>query len=131
MPRQRAAVAVVVVLSACTQAARAEKPLAVVGHLSQQGQPSAHTGDGYIPEGESISPFDNANPAISNLIRENKSYRIDGTIQTSAKDGMILLDDWLYKLYKDSIIDFEHMMMYAKDQGFLQRKVQEDGTGPK
>ena len=70
------------------------------------------------------------NPAISNLIRENKSYRIDSTIQTSANQGMILLDDWLYKLYRDGIIDFEQMMVYAKDQGFLQRKVQEDGTGP-
>jgi twitching motility protein PilT len=70
------------------------------------------------------------NPAISNLIRENKSYRIDSTIQTSAKDGMILLDDWLYRLYREQMIDFEQMMSYAKDQGFLQRKVQEDGTAP-
>src|SRR5580700_6590872 len=30
------------------------------------------------------------NPAISNLIRENKSFRIDSTIQTSANQGMIL-----------------------------------------
>jgi twitching motility protein PilT len=70
------------------------------------------------------------NPAISNLIRENKSFRIDGTIQTSANQGMILLDDWLFNLYKKDEIDFEHMMMYAKDPGFLQRKVQEGGATP-
>ena len=67
------------------------------------------------------------NPAISNLIRENKSYRIDSTIQTSANQGMILLDDWLYKLYQQGTIDFAQMMGYAKDQGYLQRKVQEAG----
>ncbi|MBA2481038.1 MAG: type IV pilus twitching motility protein PilT [Planctomycetes bacterium] len=67
------------------------------------------------------------NPAISNLIRENKSFRIDSTIQTSGNQGMVLLDDWLYRLYSQGVIDFENMMMFAKDQGFLQRKVQEAG----
>ena len=67
------------------------------------------------------------NSAISNLIRENKTFRIDSTIQTSANAGMILLDDWLFKLYQQGIIDFENMMLKAKDPGFLQRKVQEAG----
>ncbi len=67
------------------------------------------------------------NAAISNLIRENKSYRIDSTIQTSANQGMILLDDWLFKLYQQRVIDFENMMAYCKDQAFLQRKVAEAG----
>jgi twitching motility protein PilT len=67
------------------------------------------------------------NPAISNLIRENKTFRIDSTIQTSANQGMILLDDYLFKLYTQGIIDFEQMMSKCKDQAFLQRKVQELG----
>jgi len=67
------------------------------------------------------------NNAISNLIRENKSFRIDSTIQTSAKDGMILLDDYLLKLYHADIIDFANMMTYAKDANYLQRRVQESG----
>jgi twitching motility protein PilT len=67
------------------------------------------------------------NAAISNLIRENKSYRIDSTIQTSGNQGMILLDDHLFKHYQAGAIDFEAMMSYAKDQSFLQRKVQEAG----
>jgi len=67
------------------------------------------------------------NNAISNLIRENKSFRIDSTIQTSAKDGMILLDDYLLKLYQADIIDFANMMTYAKDTNYLQRRVQESG----
>ncbi|HYE05486.1 MAG TPA: type IV pilus twitching motility protein PilT [Planctomycetota bacterium] len=67
------------------------------------------------------------NPAISNLIRENKSFRIDGTIQTSANQGMILLDDWLFKLYQKGEIAFDAMMSYAKDTGYVQRKVTEAG----
>jgi twitching motility protein PilT len=70
------------------------------------------------------------NPAISNLIRENKSYRIDSTIQTSANQGMILLDDWLFKLHEQGKISYDAMMSYAKDVGFLQRKAQEAGLGP-
>ena len=68
------------------------------------------------------------NAAISNLIRENKSYRIDGTIQTSANQGMILLDDSLYGLYKDGRIDYDGMMTFSKDPNYLQRKVQENGA---
>jgi len=69
------------------------------------------------------------NPAIGNLIRENKSFRIDSTIQTSANQGMMLLDDWLFKLYQQDLIEFQDMMAKAKDRGFLQRKVQEAGMG--
>src|SRR5947209_15951809 len=34
-------------------------------------------------------------PAIQNLIRENKTYRIDSAIQTGRQHGMFLLDDHL------------------------------------
>jgi twitching motility protein PilT len=68
------------------------------------------------------------NPAISNLIREGKTFRIDSSIQTSANQGMILLDDWLFKLYQQGIINFADMMGKAKDTNFLQRKVQEAGA---
>ena len=67
------------------------------------------------------------NPAISNLIRENKSFRIDSTIQTSANQGMILLDEFLFKLFQADKIEFDTMMEYAKDLNYLQRRVQEAG----
>jgi len=38
-------------------------------------------------------------PAIANLIRDNKTYRIDSAIQTGAEKGMRLLDDALVDLY--------------------------------
>ncbi|MHC4744458.1 MAG: type IV pilus twitching motility protein PilT, partial [Planctomycetota bacterium] len=38
-------------------------------------------------------------PAIANLIRENKTYRIDSSIQTGRRLGMQLLDEHLWQLY--------------------------------
>ena len=46
-------------------------------------------------------------PAISNLIRENKTYRIDSSIQTGRKHGMILLDDSLFNLWKQGLVEEE------------------------
>ena len=41
------------------------------------------------------------NSAIGNLIRENKTFRITSAIQTGAKQGMVLLDDSLFQLWKE------------------------------
>ena len=46
-------------------------------------------------------------PAISNLIRENKTYRIDSSIQTGRKHGMILLDDSLFNLWRQGLVEEE------------------------
>ena len=46
-------------------------------------------------------------PAIANLIREKKINRIISTIQTSAKQGMITMDDYLMTLYKRGVITGE------------------------
>ncbi len=63
--------------------------------------------------------------AIENLIRENKCFRIDGTIQTSSKQGMILLDDFLYDLFRDQKITYADMMRFAQYPEDLQKKVKE------
>lgn len=47
------------------------------------------------------------NSAVSNLIRENKVSQIKTAIQTSAKDGMISMDNSLLKLYKEGVISKE------------------------
>jgi len=46
-------------------------------------------------------------PAIQNLIRENKSYRITSSIQTGHKYGMNLLDEHLLALYRKGIVTYE------------------------
>jgi len=64
------------------------------------------------------------NPAISNLIRENKTYRIDSSIQTGKKFGMQLLDEHLWALYADGAISAEDMLESARHPGELKVKVE-------
>jgi twitching motility protein PilT len=59
-------------------------------------------------------------PAISNLIRENKSYRIDSNIQTGKKLGMQLLDEHLWQLYESGRITLEELLDKGRDPGALQ-----------
>jgi len=49
-------------------------------------------------------------PAISNLIRENKTFRIDSMIQTGKKFGMQLLDEHLLQLYNEGKISPEEAL---------------------
>jgi len=63
-------------------------------------------------------------PAIANLIRENKTFRIDSSIQTGKKWGMQLLDDHLWSLYSQGIISPEEMIDKARHPGELQEKLE-------
>ena len=66
-------------------------------------------------------------PAISNLIRENKTFRIDSAIQTGKKFGMQLLDDHLWRLYQKGVIPADEMIDKGKDPGELTEKVHRSG----
>jgi twitching motility protein PilT len=61
-------------------------------------------------------------PAIANLIRENKTYRIDSSIQTGKKLGMQLLDEHLWTLYDAGRITLEEMLDKGRQPGALQQK---------
>jgi twitching motility protein PilT len=61
-------------------------------------------------------------PAISNLIRENKTYRIDSSIQTGKRLGMQLLDEHLWRFYETGKITLEEMLDKARQPGALQDK---------
>lgn len=62
-------------------------------------------------------------PAIANLIRDNKSFRIDSMIQTGRRFGMQLLDDHLWSLYTRGMIGAEEMIDKSKNPGDLRDKV--------
>src|SRR5881394_1996123 len=66
-------------------------------------------------------------PAISNLIRENKTFRIDSMIQTGKKFGMQLLDDHLWTLYSRGMISAEEMIDKSKNPADLTDKVHRIG----
>jgi twitching motility protein PilT len=66
-------------------------------------------------------------PAISNLIRENKTFRIDSAIQTGKKFGMQLLDDHLWSLYSKGWISAEEMIDKCRNPGDLSEKIRRSG----
>jgi twitching motility protein PilT len=61
--------------------------------------------------------------AIQNLIRENKVYRIDSAIQTGRKHGMFLLDESLFKLWREGICDKEEVLLKASKAAELAAKI--------
>ena len=71
---------------------------AIIGILAQQLLP--RIGGGRVAAYEMLV----VTPAISNLIRENKTFRITSAIQTGHKLGMQLLDDHLFRLWKDRVV---------------------------
>jgi len=66
-------------------------------------------------------------PAVANLIRENKTFRIDSAIQTGRRFGMQLLDDHLWTLYERGIIGAEEMIDKGRDSNTLTQKVHKAG----
>jgi len=55
-----------------------------------------------------------ATPAVRHLIRDNKTFRIDSTIQTGRDRGMRLLDDHLLELYQQGIIERSEVMLRCR-----------------
>lgn len=70
-------------------------------------------------------------PAVANLIREAKTNRIISTIQTSAKAGMITMDDFLFKLVKDKKISSEIALERAHYPDELRVKIMGTAAAPK
>lgn len=62
-------------------------------------------------------------PAIQNLIRENKVYRIDSSIQTGRKHGMFLLDESLFKLWKEGLCEKEEVLSRSSRPAELAAKI--------
>ncbi|WP_417391795.1 type IV pilus twitching motility protein PilT [Gimesia sp.] len=62
-------------------------------------------------------------PAIANLIREAKTYRINSSIQTGRKYGMQLLDDALFNLWRDGLCEEKDVVMRSNNPGELKAKI--------
>src|SRR5438093_1077330 len=66
-------------------------------------------------------------PSIQNLIRENKSFRIDSEIQTGKRYGMQLLDDNLFMHFTAGRISAEECIDKRKNPGLMVDKMQRQG----
>ena len=61
-------------------------------------------------------------PAIQNLVRENKTYRIDSSIQPGRKEGMFLLDECLFRFWKNGqILKEDALLKSAKPKDLADR----------
>ena len=96
----------------------------LIAVLSQALCPLA-TGKGRVAAYE----FMVVTPAISNLIRENKTYRIESSIQTGKKLGMQLLDEHLWALYDTGKINLEEMLDKARSPSDLLEKAEKKQPG--
>lgn len=96
---------------------RTQLSTALIGVLSQAILPKKP--EGLVAAFEMMVVTD----AIQNLIRENKVYRIDSSIQTGRKYGMFLLDDNLYGLWKNGLVDKEEILLKAKKPAELAAKI--------
>src|SRR5689334_10817235 len=96
---------------------RTQLSTALIGVLSQALMPKKP--EGLICAYEMLV----VTPAIQNLIRENKVYRIDSAIQTGRKHGMFLLDDNLFGLWKNGLVEKEEVLLKAKKPAELAAKI--------
>src|SRR2546423_14083970 len=66
-------------------------------------------------------------PSIQNLIRENKSFRIDSEIQTGKRYGMQLLDDNLFMHFQAGRISAEEAIDKSKNPGYMVDRMHKAG----
>ena len=60
---------------------------------------------------------------IGNLIRENKTFRINSSIQTGSKKGMRLLDDDLFRLWSEKKVTEEAVLAKAQKVDDLAKRI--------
>ena len=73
------------------------------------------------PDGGRAAAFEVmlSNAAIENHIRKTETFKIGSVIQTSRRQGMVLMDDCLLELYREGRIDRETAMERAFDKKSL------------
>ncbi len=96
---------------------RTQLSVAVIGILSQALLPKI--GGGRVAAYEMMV----VTPAIANLIRENKVFRITSAIQTGQRHGMQLLDDHLFRLWKEGKCEKKEVLLKAQQVEELATKI--------
>src|SRR5205807_1338022 len=86
------------------------------GIISQQLIPRAD-GTGRVLALETLTNT----PAVSNVIREAKTFMLPGIIQTSRKQGMQLMDDALIELFSRDLITAEEALARAEQKEIVRQ----------
>ena len=96
---------------------RTQLATSIIGILAQQLVPKI--GGGRVAGFETLV----VTPGISNLIRENKIFRITSSIQTGQKFGMQLLDDHLFQHWKNELVSKEDILAKANSPEDLAKRI--------
>jgi len=96
---------------------RTQLSTSLIGVLAQTLLP--RIGGGRIAAYESLV----VTPGVANLIRENKTFRINSAIQTGAKFGMMLMDDCLFEHWINEKVEMEDVLGKANDPDSLAKRI--------
>ena len=96
---------------------RTQLSTSLIGVLAQTLLP--RIGGGRVASFESLV----VTSAVANLIRENKTFRINSAIQTGSKFGMMLNDDCLFKLWVEEKVELEDALGKAHYPDSLAKRI--------
>ena len=96
---------------------RTQLSTSLIGVLAQTLLP--RIGGGRVAAYESLV----VTSAVANLIRENKTFRINSAIQTGAKFGMNLMDDCLFDHWVNERVEMDDALARAIDPDSLARRI--------
>ncbi|MFW5787249.1 MAG: type IV pilus twitching motility protein PilT [Halanaerobiales bacterium] len=61
--------------------------------------------------------------AVKNIIREGKSHQLKSVMQTGSKYGMIVMNNYLIKLYQKGLIDRETALRRADNPEYVKKRI--------
>ena len=76
-------------------------------------------------DGGSVAAFEilHANNAIRSMIRDGKTHQMDNAISTGSADGMVTMDQYILKLYKDRLITEQTALDNCDDPEQMRRRI--------
>ena len=98
---------------------RVQLSVSVIAVMSQVIMPRADN-EGLVAAFEVMT----MTSAIENHIRKNETFKITSAIQTSRNLGMVLLDDFLWGLYRDGKISQEEMFLKCQNPRDMKEKLE-------
>ena len=64
-----------------------------------------------------------SNPAIQNMIRENKLHQLESAMQAASAEGMMTMDNSLFDLYRQGVITKETLLNTCNNYEFVSKRV--------